>query len=293
MPSSHPRIVDLYRRDTPTFSFEFFPPKTEAGYRTLYRAIADLKELSPAFVSVTWGAGGSTRERTLDLVREIQNSLGILAMAHLTCIGMRPVEFDQILDQLARSGLHNVLALRGDYPRNEPDYEPPADGFRHASELAAFVRARGGFCIGGACYPETHPEAPGAEADLANLVQKVESGAEFLITQLFFDNADFFSFEARARAAGIDVPIVPGIMPVSSPRNVTRMAELCGAKIPEDLGRALAADVEDPQHALMTGVEWATDQCRALLERGAPGIHFYTLNRSPATRLVVRNLMGR
>ncbi len=287
------RIVELYRRETPTFSFEFFPPKTEAGYRTLYRTIADLKELAPGFVSVTWGAGGSTRKRTLDLVAEIQTSLGIPAVAHLTCIGMTRAEFGEILDALQEAGLGNVLALRGDAPRDQPNYHPPADGFRYASELTAFIRAHGGFCIGGACYPETHPEAPDAETDLARLVQKVESGAEFLITQLFFDNADFFAFEARARAAGIDVPIIPGIMPVTSAANVARMASLCGAKIPEALGRALAGAAEDPQHTLMIGVEWATAQCRELVARGAPGIHFYTLNRSPATRLVVRNLFPR
>ena len=286
------RISDLYTRDRPVLSFEFFPPKSAAGSRSLYKTIADLKRLDPGFVSVTWGAGGSTREHTLELVAEIQNSIGIPAMAHLTCIGTRPGEFTTILDRLEREGLRNVLALRGDPPREPPANWDPGLGFRYAAELVRFVRARGGFCVGGACYPETHPEAPNPETDLRHLVDKVERGAEFLITQLFFDNRDFFAFVRRARAAGIRVPIVPGIMPISSAANAARMASLCKARIPEPLARELVACGDDPERTLACGVAWAAKQCRQLLAQGVPGLHFYTLNRSPATREVVRALAG-
>ena len=284
------RIADLYAAGRPVLSFEFFPPKSEAGARNLYETIADLKRFDPGFVSVTWGAGGSSRDPTLELVEEIQNAIGILSMAHLTCIGAYPAELSAILDRLERAGLRNVLALRGDPPRQPlPDWDS-SRGFRYAAELVSFVRTHGGFCVGGACYPETHPEAPNPETDLHHLVDKVACGAEFLISQLFFDNRDFFAFVRRARAAGIRVPIVPGIMPVSSAANATRMASLCRARIPEALGRALAACGEDPKRTLACGVAWATRQCRQLLAQGVPGLHFYTLNRSPATREVVQGL---
>jgi methylenetetrahydrofolate reductase (NADPH) len=287
------RISELYRRGDPVVSFEFFPPKTEAGYDSLYRTIAELKRLGPGFVSVTWGAGGSTRRRTAELVVQIQRELGLTAMAHMTCVGSPAEELAEALDGLAREGLENLLALRGDPPRDQPDFRPAPGGFSHADELVRFVRSRWGFCLGGACYPETHPEAESAEADLANLVGKVRAGAEFLITQLFFDPADYFAFVARARAAGVEVPIVPGIMPVISAQNARRMASLCGAAIPAALETRLAAAGDDEAATLEVGVAWATEQCRTLLDRGVPGLHFYTLNRSPAARRVHENLFGR
>jgi len=286
------RIAELYARSRPVISFEFFPPRTEAGYAPLYRTIADLKRLDPGFVSVTWGAGGSTRTKTIDLVVRIQRELGITAMAHMTCVGATR---EQLADSLARirdEGLENVLALRGDPPRDQPEFRPVLGGFAYANELAAFVRQRFDLCIGGACHPETHPDAPSAEVDLANLVRKVEAGAEFLITNLFFDPADYFAFAARARAAGIGVPIVPGIMPVVSGANVRRMAQLTGARIPSGLERELARTGEDDETTLEVGVAWATEQCRELLRGGVPGLHFYTLNRSPATRRVHENLFS-
>ncbi|MEB2345985.1 MAG: methylenetetrahydrofolate reductase [NAD(P)H] [Deltaproteobacteria bacterium] len=287
------RISELYRRGGPVVSFEFFPPKTEAGYDSLYRTIADLKRLGPGFVSVTWGAGGSTRRRTAELVVQIQRELGLTAMAHMTCVGSPAEELAETLDALAREGIENLLALRGDPPRDQPDFRPVPGGFAYADELLRFVRSRWGFCLGGACYPETHPEAASPEADLANLVRKVHAGAEFLITQLFFDPADYFAFVARARAAGIEVPIVPGIMPVISAHNARRMASLNGAAIPPALEARLAAAGEDEAATLEVGVAWATEQCRTLLEHGVPGLHFYTLNRSPAARRVYENLFGR
>ncbi len=281
------RISDLFGRGEPVFSFEFFPPKTEGGFRSLYATIEELKELGPGFVSVTWGAGGSTRRKTAELVIQIQQNIGILAMAHLSCIGSSPEQLATTLDELDAGGIRNVLALGGDRPEG---YVPPPGAFTYASELTRFIRSRWSFCLGGACYPETHPRAPSADEDLLRLVEKVRCGVDFLISQLFFDNGDFFRFVERARGAGIRVPIVPGIMPIISAKNVRRMAQLSGAAIPARLEARLAAVEHDDAQTTGVGVEWATQQCRELLARGVPGIHFYTLNRSPATRLVFQNL---
>jgi methylenetetrahydrofolate reductase (NADPH) len=281
------RIADRFGTGTPVISFEFFPPKTDAGFNGLFRTIAELKALAPSFVSVTWGAGGSTRRKTVELVARIEREIDLTAMAHLSCVGSTRAELLATLDQLEAAGIENVLALGGDQP---PDYVPPEGAFRYANELAALIRARGGFCVGAACYPEVHPTATSAEHDLAMLVQKVRAGADFLITQLFFDNADYFRFVERARAAGITVPIVPGIMPVVSTASIRRMTALCGAGIPAELGQALDRAGDDDDRTLEIGVEWATAQCRELLRRGAPGLHFYTLNRSPATRRVYEQI---
>jgi methylenetetrahydrofolate reductase (NADPH) len=288
------RIADLFGRGRPLFSFEFFPPKTEAGYRSLYRTIAELKRLDPSFVSVTCGAAGSTRTRTAELVVKIQNEIGITAMAHMTCTGQTRDELGESLDFLSSHGIENVLALRGDPPRDQPEWRPVPGGFRHANELAAFIRAGWGFSIGGACYPETHHQAPSPQADLANLRRKVDAGVEFLISNLFFVNRHYFDFVERARAAGIRVPITPGIMPIVSAANLRRMETLSpGTEIPAQLQSRLDGLGDDPEGAVEVGVEWATAQCRELLERGAPGIHFYTLNQSPATRRVFENLNRR
>jgi methylenetetrahydrofolate reductase (NADPH) len=280
------RITELYARGKPVVSFEFFPPKTDAGYASLAHTIADLKRLSPGFVSVTWGAGGSTRRKTIDLVVSIQREIGLTAMAHMTCVGAPRTELAETLAHLASEGLENVLALRGDPPKGAANFEPVAGGFCYANELVAFARANTSLCVGAACYPEKHPEAPSAAVDLANLVRKVRAGAEFLITQLFFDADDYSAFVARARDAGITVPIVPGIMPVVSAANARRMAQLCGSRIPDELEARLAHAGDDEAATLEIGIAWATQQCRTLLERGAPGLHFYTLNKSPAARRV-------
>ncbi|HTF32983.1 MAG TPA: methylenetetrahydrofolate reductase [NAD(P)H] [Myxococcota bacterium] len=286
------RIAEGFGRARPVVSFEFFPPRTEAGFRALYHTIGELKRLDPGFVSVTWGAGGSTRRQTVELVARIQQEIGITAMAHLTCVGSTPQELGEILDRLEAAGIENLLALGGDPPRDLPDYRPTPGGFTYACELAAFARTRWNFCVGGACYPETHPRAASAEADLAHLVRKVAAGVDFLITQLFFDNADYFAFVDRARAAGIAVPIVPGIMPVVSRQNIGRITALSGARIPPELAANLDLAEDDPARTLEVGVAWATAQCRELLDRGAPGLHFYTLNQSPATRRIHASLFG-
>jgi methylenetetrahydrofolate reductase (NADPH) len=284
------RIADLFEQGEPVFSFEFSPPKTDKGFESLFRTIADLKRLDPGFVSVTWGAGGSTRRKTIELVSRIQRETGLTAMAHLTCVGSDKDEIAGILDRIRDEGIENVLALRGDPPRDEPDFQPVEGGFRYASELLDFIHSRWEFCTPAACYPETHQEATSAEADMDNLVRKVGAGAEFLISQLFFDNADYFTFCKRAREAGIEVPIVPGIMPITSSVNVPRIAKMCGSGVPSELQESIDAAAGDPARTDAVGVAWATLQCRELLERGAPGIHFYTLNKSPATRRIHENL---
>jgi methylenetetrahydrofolate reductase (NADPH) len=287
------RISRLYATQRPVFSFEFFPPRTDAGYRALYRVIGELKELAPGFVSVTSHARGENRSKTAELVIRIQNELGITAMAHMTCTGQTREELAETLAQLARAGIENVMALRGDPPKDQPDWRPVPGGFRFASELATFVKQQGAFCVGGGCYPEVHPEAPSAEADLANLGHKLAAGAEFLITQLFLNNEHYFRFVERARAAGVTVPIVPGIMPIVSLANLRgAMRNAPTSETPRELEQALAAVEADKQRSLEVGVAWATLQCRELLAHGAPGIHFYTLNQSPATRRVHANLTG-
>lgn len=286
-------IADLYNQPhppNPVISFEFFPPKTNAGYRSLFRTIEELKVLSPGFVSVTMGAGGSTRSKTVDLTIEIKRDLGLETMCHLPCTGSRPDEVGKILDQLHAGGVHNVLALRGDPPADDPDFEPPKDGFQYANELVEYIARRKGFSIGAACCPEVHPEAADAAADLANLKRKVDSGTNFLVSQLFLDNGLFFDFLDRARAAGISIPIVPGIMPIATVAGIRRMAGMTGASIPPELEDELKRVDGDDEATYALGVRWATMQCRELLERGVDGIHFYTLNRSPATRKITQSL---
>ena len=286
------RIVDLFGADAPVISFEFFPPKTEEGVETLYKTVQELRPCRPSFVSVTYGAGGSTRDRTLELVARIQRDLGITTMAHLTCVGSTKAEIKDTLERLYAAGIRNVLALRGDPPKGEADFRPTEGGFAYASELVAFIRELGmDFCIGAACYPEGHVECPDMESDLQNLVQKVDAGADFLVSQLFFDNDDYRAFVRRARSAGVTVPIVPGLMPVTNASQVERFTKMCGARIPQELYRRLRIVENDPSAVVATGVQWAVDQGRQLLKGGAPGLHFYTLNRSSAT-LAVHAALG-
>lgn len=287
------RIAELYGHDGPVISFEFFPPKTDRGYTALLRTIEELKQVGPSYVSVTMGAGGSTRGKTVEIVKQIQRELGVTAMCHVPCISFARPELAALLDDLERAEVENVLALGGDPPKNDPDFAPPEDGFHYASELVEFIRSGPwSFSIGGGCYPEVHPRATDAATDLAHLVDKVRAGTDFLITQLFFDNRDYFEFVERARAAGIEVPIVPGIMPVVSASNIKRMAALSNARLPAELEGELDRVADDDDAVAEIGTAWATDQCRDLLARGAPGIHFYTLNRSPATRRIHAAMFG-
>lgn len=276
----------------PAVSFEFFPPKTDDGTEKLYRAVEALKPCRPSFVSVTYGAGGSTRDRTLELVRRIKHELNVEAMAHLTCVGASRKELASIIERLVAAGIENVLALRGDPPKGEAAFVPAPDGFAHAGELVAFIRAEGyPLCVGAACYPEGHPEAPNLEVDLAHLARKVHAGVDFLITQLFFDNQDFLAFTRRARSAGIDVPIVPGLMPVTNVSQTQRFTKMCGARVPQELQRRLSIVERDPAAVVAAGVYWTAVQARELLAQGAPGLHFYTLNQSSAT-LAVHAALG-
>ena len=287
------RIRELLDAGGPVFSFEFFPPKTAQAEVTLFRTIDRLRPLRPAFVSVTYGAGGSTRDKTIDLVCRIKHDIGIEAMAHLTCVGATQHELADILARLGDRGIDNVLALRGDPPRDQPNFVRPANGFGYASELVQFIRARGfPFCLGSACYPEGHPESASLDADIRHLKIKVDAGLDFLITQLFFDNAGYFAFLERARAHGVHVPIVPGIIPITNVAQIERLATLCAARIPAELMARLDAVRDDDTAVQRIGIEHATQQCRDLLAHGAPGIHFFTLNQSPATRAILEQLRG-
>ena len=286
------RIANLYSSGrAPVLSLEFFTPKNEAGRLALFRAIERLKAIEPGFVSITCGAAGTTRERTADLAIEVQRELGLTAMAHLVCTGTTRAELDETLHHMKDHGIENVLALRGDPPRGATGWTAVEGGFRHANELTAFVREHFSMSIGGACYPEKHHEAPSLEADIGNLKRKVDAGAEFLITQLFFDNEAYWRFVEKVRGKGIDVPIVPGIMPVLNLANLQRIASLSpGTAIPPGLLRAFETAEGNDEASLQTGVDFAAEQCRALLAKGAPGIHFYTLNRSKATLRTVAEL---
>jgi methylenetetrahydrofolate reductase (NADPH) len=287
------RIRDRIGRNGPIYSFEFFPPKTPAGDESLYRAIDRLRELEPTFVSVTYGAGGTTREKTLQLVARIKNEIGIEAMAHLTCVGAGRTELADILRQLQAHGIENVLPLRGDPPKGTTSFEQPPDGFAYAAELVAFIRRSGyAFCLGGACYPEGHVECRDLAQDVEHLRRKVECGLDFVITQLFFDNQYYFDFVERARAAGIGVPIIAGIMPITNVAQIERFTSMCGASIPAELRVRLDQVRDDEEAVVAVGIEHATQQCRQLLEAGVAGIHFYTLNKSTATRAVLERLRG-
>ena len=274
----------------PVFSFEFFPPKSDAGERVLGLALESLRQLDPAFVSVTYGALGTSRDRTLELTKWIKRELGIEAMAHLSCVGSTRADLAGVLNEMREAGIENILALRGDPPRGESDWKPHPGGLRYSTELARMITAEYDACVGGACFPEVHPEAPDLAHDLHFLKEKVDSGVSFLITQLFFDNELYFRFVDQARAAGIDVPILPGVMPITDLRQIKTITGMCGASIPPALMEALEWRSHDPEAVTALGVSYATLQCAELLARGAPGVHFYTLNRSHATRAILSAL---
>ncbi len=284
------RIDQILAAQRPVFSFEFFPPKTPAGERNLYAALGELQKLEPAFVSVTYGAGGSTREKTIEIVRRIRQEYGLEAMAHFTCVGATVAELHETLAEMGEAGIDNVLALRGDPPAGQTEWTATEGGLEYSRELVALISADYPFAIGAACFPETHVHAASPEADLQFLAAKVRAGVDFLITQLFFDNAVYFDFVKRARRARIEVPIIPGIMPITRVGQVERMAAVCGATIPEPLRNELHARGEDAEAVRDLGVAYAALQCAELLAAGAPGIHFYTLNRSPATRAILSAL---
>ena len=284
------RINELLDHRRPVFSFEFFPPKTDEGRRTLESTLQVLTDDAPDYVSMTYGAGGSTRNETVELTRWIKHDLGIEAMAHLSCVGEPKERLVEILDQVEAAGVENVLALRGDPPRGEREWRPHPGGLSFSVELIRLISERFDLCVGAACFPEIHPDAPDRRSDLSYAREKQEAGAGFLITQLFFDNELYFDFVEEARGAGISVPIIPGIMPITNLGQIKRFTEICGASIPAELERELNGRADDPEAVAELGVAYATLQCSDLLARGAPGIHFYTLNRSPATRAILAAL---
>jgi methylenetetrahydrofolate reductase (NADPH) len=289
-PSLDWRIDRLLKQGRPVVSFEFFPPKTEAGFAQLFAAIDDLKPLHPTFVSVTYGAGGSTRSKTVALVERIQRELGIRSMAHLTCVGHTSTEIAGILDDLWRAGIRNVLALRGDPQAGQSQFIVTEGGFGYAGELVKFIRSNRDFCVGVAGYPEGHPQCLNRTRDLEMLKQKVDNGANFVITQLFFDNDDFYRFRDEAGKMGIKVPIIAGIMPILNVGQIKRFVSMCGAKIPHPLLVKLESLESDTDAVYAAGVEYAVNQCRDLLAHGVEGLHFYTLNKSKATVQIVREL---
>jgi len=280
------RIDEILASRRPVFSVEFFPPKTAKATEQLYTTARDLEQLEPDFVSVTYGAGGSTREGTVEITRALKE-MGFETMAHLSCVGESAEGLAETLDRIEAAGIENVFALRGDPPRGQEDFEQPEGGLGSAAELASFIATRWDFTIGGACFPEVHPEAPDLDTDLAYLKTKVDAGAGFLITQLFFDNRVYFDFVAAARAKGIEVPILAGVIPVAGFAQTKRICELCDATIPPRLEEAFLACGGDERAEFELGVAFAAQQCAELLIAGAPGIHFYALNRAPATRAVL------
>jgi methylenetetrahydrofolate reductase (NADH) len=281
------RIDEIIASKRPVFSVEFFPPKSEEATEGLFATARSLRELEPDFVSVTYGAGGSTREGTVEITRALKDDLGFETMAHLSCVGETSEGLATTLDRIAAAGIENVFALRGDPPRGQGDFVQPEGGLGSAAELAAFIGSRWDFTVGGACFPEVHPEAPDLATDLAYLKTKVEAGASFLITQLFFDNQVYFDFVAAAREAGIEVPILAGVIPVAGYAQTRRICDLCDASIPAPLEAAFRAAEGDERAEFELGVAYASQQCAELLLAGAPGIHFYALNRAPATRAVL------
>lgn len=284
-------IPELYASaGRPVFSFEFFLPKPPADLDAFVRSVRELKALAPDFITLTYGAGGGARERTIEAAGRLQAEVGLPTASHLTCVAHTKAEVSAILDRLEALGIRHLVALRGDMPQDGSALPAERRDFGHAGDLVRFARARGGFRMAVAAYPEKHPESPSAEEDLRRFAEKCSLGADWAITQLFFDARDYFAFVRRARAAGVSLPIVPGIMPVTGYPQLKRFTGLCGSTIPPELDERLRAAQDDPDAVAAIGVDWATRQCRLLLEGGAPGVHFYTLNRSRSTAEILTRL---
>jgi methylenetetrahydrofolate reductase (NADPH) len=285
------RIPELFARGKPVFSFEFFQPKSVDDEAAFVATVRELKALEPGFVTITYGAAGSARERTFDTASMIQSQIGITTAAHLTCIAHTRAELVAILERLQKLGIENLVALRGDVPRGASPVPPERREVPYAADLVRLVRSsQRPFAVAVAGYPEKHPEARDRTSDLAHLKAKVDAGGDWVITQLFFDNADYFAFVRAARSLGVTAPIVPGIMPVTGYAQTKRFTEMCGARIPSAMEEGLAAVAEDKEALVRFGIDWAARQCRELLEQGAPGIHFYTLNRSRSTATILAGL---
>lgn len=281
---------DFYQLGKPRFSFEIFPPKTDEGVQNLFGVLKELACFDPAFISVTYGAMGSTRDLTRDLAIRIQKELKLTTAFHFTCVGSDRKSIKEYVGHLKKEGLNLVVALRGDPPQGTKKFVKPADGFLYANELVSYLKKINGFSIAVAGYPEKHIEAPDKKTDLVNLKRKVDAGADIVITQLFFNNADYFDFVARARKMGITVPIIPGIMPILNVAQVEKITKMCGAKLPEDLHQRLLENPDNPEHARKIGLLHGIRQCRELIEKGVPGIHFYILNKAYSTLKIIGGL---
>ena len=284
------KISEILNKRRFSFSFEFFPPKSAEGFAQLFEVIELLNLSDPSFVSVTFGAGGSSRAKTIDIVGRIKSEIGLESMAHLTCVGSPEEEIKGFLDELESKGIDNVLALRGDPPEGHEKFVKPINGFEYANELVSFIKKNYQFCIGVAGYPECHVECPDKQTDLDNLKKKVDAGADFIITQLFFDNDAYFDFAGRVCSAGIKVPLIPGIMPIINLNQIKRFTKMCGASIPASLMKRLELVQDDQEKVRETGLAHANEQCENLLTQGAPGIHFYTLNKCNTTLRILEHL---
>lgn len=278
------KIRDIFPYKKRTFSFEFFPPKTKKAAKTLYDTVQDLQFLNPDYVSVTYGAGGTTRQRTIELVKKLQKEQNFNVMAHFTCVGHTKEELREIISQMKESGVENILALRGDPPEGETVFKPVEGGLSHANELVSLIKDIGDFCVGVAGNPEGHPESPNLDKDIENLKRKVDAGADFIVTQLFYDNHHYFDFVERCGKAGVNCRIVPGVMPIMNLKQVEFITKMCGATLPSGLLSRLEKYRDDPKITAHIGLEHANRQCQWLLQDGAPGIHFYTMNKSMASR---------
>jgi methylenetetrahydrofolate reductase (NADPH) len=284
-------ISELYARGTPVRSVEFFPPKDDAGVEALRQTAEALKQMAPDFVSVTYGAGGSTRERTAQVSALLKTELGYTVMPHLTCVGHSRADLTEIADRIHSSGFRNIMTLRGDPPKGATVFSAAPDGLHHAGQLVTLLKeCHPDYCLGVGGYPEKHPEASSAEEDLAQLRRKVDAGASFVTTQLFFDNDVYYRFVERCRAGGITVPIVPGLMPVLSLKQVQRFTAMCGASLPDKLVRRLQAAGEHPEVLESVGIDWALGQIRDLLRHGVPGYHLYILNRAKSALALAAGL---
>jgi len=290
------KLVDIYARDGLTFSIEFFPPKTDEGMESLFAEVQELKKLNPSFCSVTYGAGGSTQDRTLDVVKRLKWREKIEAMCHLTIVNQPQANVTKVISDLWGNDIENVIALAGDPPEGpSAPWKPHPDGYRHSRELVdALKRGQHGwfdfFSVAVAGFPETHPRAASREADIGYLKEKVQAGADVVITQLFFDNEDYYRYVEDCRAAGIDVPIVPGLLPIKSVAQCRRFTQMCGAKIPPRLDERLSKVEDDDEAAIELGIEYCTEQCQGLLDFGVPGFHFYSLNKARSVTAIHENL---
>lgn len=283
-------IRDLFGQKKRTLSFEVFPPVREGKLESLFQTISELKELKPDFISVTYGAAGGTRDKTIEIASRVKNEMNSEALAHLTCVASTRDDISRILEDMQKQGIENILALRGDPPKGEEKFVKPAGGFGFANELVEFIKQHNGFCIGVAGYPEGHPEASSLDDDLKNLKRKVNAGADFIITQLFFHNDDFYRFRDRTLALKIEVPVIPGIFPILNYRQILRITELCGAKIPSALGEKLCRLQDKPEDIEKYGIEYARNQAYDLIRNEVHGLHICTMNQSRAARRIVREL---